>query len=176
MIWQITSFKNLFLSHQTPHCFSLPACLMQCLSFAIWWCLHSMSHWYVAINRRQFNLQVCHSAKQNCVRNIHWVEVIASSNYNRFSACNGVVSLFLIDTHEHAWTYLSLCTWYFINYFMRNAWFNLEECRAVSCERHITANPAKRKLQQCIQVSPQPCAQSASGGWGVGKVDVTGLD
>lgn len=32
-----------------------------------------MSHWYVAINRRQFNLQVCHLAKQNHVRNNYWV-------------------------------------------------------------------------------------------------------
>lgn len=80
MIWQITSFKQSLLSHQTAHCFPLPVrtplpCLMQFLSLQF--CVvFTPSHWYVAINRGQFNLQVDHLATQNCMINNHWVTVI----------------------------------------------------------------------------------------------------
>lgn len=80
MVWHIIRFERLFLSHQSVHCFpprlsaTPPVWHSVCVS-AVLSSLHSASHWYVAINRRQFNLQVCHFTKQNRGENNYWVIV-----------------------------------------------------------------------------------------------------
>lgn len=62
-------------------------------------------YWYVAINRRQFNLQICHSEKQNCVKNNYRSQSLFGwSNYNLFSACHSVFS-FLPISHRHTRTH-----------------------------------------------------------------------
>lgn len=78
LVWQIC-FEHLLLSHQRAHCFS-SACQPHPLfdtAFvsAVLSPLHSPSHWYVVIYRRQFNVQLFHFTKQNSVENNYWLIV-----------------------------------------------------------------------------------------------------